>query len=122
MPDRARDAGDDHHCPFLNRADERCGPHFHLDKLGHAFAYCFGRYKTCPHYLELLVERRVRRLTAAATAAASTTTHPGTDGTDADHADDFPIRPGYARPPQPGVFVQLRINPSAAAARSAVAA
>jgi hypothetical protein len=49
------------HCPFLNRADSRCGTHFTLERLEHAFAYCFDRYTACPTYLELLVERRVRR-------------------------------------------------------------
>ena len=48
------------HCPFLNRTDSRCSNHFSLDRLGHAFQYCFGQYKACPTYLELLVERRVR--------------------------------------------------------------
>jgi hypothetical protein len=50
-----------HHCPFLNRADARCSQHFSLDRLGHAFDYCFGYYEGCAVYLELLVERRVRR-------------------------------------------------------------
>lgn len=49
------------HCPFLNRADTRCSNHFSLDRLGHAFQHCFNQYKSCPTYLELLVERRVRR-------------------------------------------------------------
>lgn len=50
-----------HHCPFLNRADSRCSRHFSLDSLGHAFDYCFDYYEGCSVYLELLVERRVRR-------------------------------------------------------------
>ena len=50
-----------HHCPFLNRADARCSRHFSLDDLGHAFDYCFDYYEGCSVYLELLVERRVRR-------------------------------------------------------------
>ena len=49
------------HCPFLNRADARCANHFSLDRLGHAFEHCFGDYKSCKTYLELLVERRVRQ-------------------------------------------------------------
>ena len=49
------------HCPFLNRADNRCSEHFSLDQLGHTFDYCFGYYEGCAVYLELLVERRVRR-------------------------------------------------------------
>ncbi|HEX8341822.1 MAG TPA: hypothetical protein VF624_13005 [Tepidisphaeraceae bacterium] len=27
----------------------------------HAYRHCFAEYKACPTYLELLVERRVRR-------------------------------------------------------------
>jgi hypothetical protein len=49
------------HCPFLNRTDSRCGSHFTLERLEHAFEYCFDRYNACPVYLELLVERRIRR-------------------------------------------------------------
>jgi hypothetical protein len=49
------------HCPFLNRADARCANHFSVDRLGYAFDYCFGQYKNCPTYLEILVERRVRQ-------------------------------------------------------------
>ena len=52
------------HCPFLNRTDSRCSDHFKLDHLQHAFKFCFGAYKTCPVYLELLLERRVRRMYA----------------------------------------------------------
>ena len=50
------------HCPFLNRTDERCSKNFSLERLDHAFAYCFGGYSSCPVYLERLLERRVRRL------------------------------------------------------------
>jgi hypothetical protein len=50
------------HCPFLNRSDRRCSSFLSLDRICHAFDYCFGEYKSCPVYLELLVERRVRRL------------------------------------------------------------
>ena len=53
------------HCPFLNRTDTRCSDNFHLDRLQHAFKYCFDGYQTCPTYLELLVERRVRRSESA---------------------------------------------------------
>src|SRR5690349_15912028 len=52
------------HCPFLNRTDARCGDHFRLERLDHAFEYCFDRYTACPVYLELLVERRLRRASA----------------------------------------------------------
>jgi hypothetical protein len=49
------------HCPFLNRADRRCSDFFHLDRLEHAFAYCFGGYRACPVYADLLAERRAWR-------------------------------------------------------------
>ena len=49
------------YCPFLNRADSRCAEHFQLDKLAHAYRFCFGQYKSCQLYFELLVERRVRQ-------------------------------------------------------------
>lgn len=55
-----------HHCPFLNRADERCARHFSLDDLGYAFQHCFGHYEACASYRELLGERRVRRAQAHA--------------------------------------------------------
>jgi len=54
------------HCPFLNRADERCASYFNIDGLGHAYRFCFDRYKACPVYIQLLIERRVRRADAAA--------------------------------------------------------
>ena len=57
----------DSHCPFLNREDRRCSEHFQVTDLQHAFTYCFGSYKACPSYLEMLVERRVRRIQAHAT-------------------------------------------------------
>ena len=53
------------HCPFLNRADSRCSENFNLDRMGYAFRYCFDQYKACPNYLELLVERRVKRASGA---------------------------------------------------------
>jgi hypothetical protein len=55
-----------HHCPFLNRADRRCAEHFNLDHLRHTFTYCFDSYKACPHYLEMLVERQVKRVSGGA--------------------------------------------------------
>jgi hypothetical protein len=48
------------HCPFLNRADSRCANHFSLDRLGSAFDHCFGEYKACATYAEMLDERRHR--------------------------------------------------------------
>ena len=54
-----------HHCPFLNRDDDRCSENFSLDHLGDAFTRCFGSYSACPVYAELLAERQVRRSRAA---------------------------------------------------------
>ncbi|HEX4795030.1 MAG TPA: hypothetical protein VH370_14645 [Humisphaera sp.] len=59
MADRAQ------HCPFLNRADDRCSASFSLDHLDRAFDYCFGSYSVCPVYAELLAERQSRRESAA---------------------------------------------------------
>ena len=59
MPDRAK------HCPFLNRSDARCSDHFNIDHLQHALGFCFGRYKACTTYVELLIERRILRNDAA---------------------------------------------------------
>jgi hypothetical protein len=75
MPESAH-----HHCPFLNRADRRCAEHFSLDRLGHAFEFCFDAYKTCPTYLQLLVERQVKRVSAGAgvTAVATAARDAGT--------------------------------------------
>ena len=55
-------AAPDVHCPFLNRSDDRCSAHFSIDRLNHTFRHCFGVYQSCPVYLELLVERRTRRI------------------------------------------------------------
>jgi hypothetical protein len=63
------------HCPFLNRSDERCAENFNIDHLQHAFRFCFGRYKTCPSYIDLLVERRIRRGEAAERMAATAVNH-----------------------------------------------
>src|SRR4051812_41137503 len=58
------------HCPFLNRADARCSDAFSIEKLDHAFEHCFGRYTSCTVYMELLIERRIRRAEASAAAGA----------------------------------------------------
>ena len=49
------------HCPFLNRSDARCNEVFNLDRLTHAYKYCFDRYVACPRYAQLLTERQHRR-------------------------------------------------------------
>jgi hypothetical protein len=87
------------HCPFLNRADERCSQHFSLDRLDHAFRYCFDGYHACPVYAQLLTERRERR--AAGDAA-------GELG-DANHA------------PQTSRFVQVTLAARNAQSRAAAA-
>jgi hypothetical protein len=102
---------DHNHCPFLNRTDERCSPHFQVDDLEHAFVFCFGRYKTCPHYLELLVERRVRRLTSGVLRM----NHPGA-GT---HGSDDPDH--RHRPQTRPVFVQLTVGSGSAGSSPASA-
>jgi hypothetical protein len=61
----------EHHCPFLNRADSRCGNKHSLEHLDYAYRYCFDRYQACPVYVELLVERRGRRRSARAGANAN---------------------------------------------------
>ena len=76
MPDRVE------HCPFLNRSDARCADNFNIDHLQHAFKFCFGRYKACPSYAELLVERTARRSEAAAGRRVSSATSGETHGND----------------------------------------
>ena len=70
----------EHHCPFLNRADHRCSNFFSIESLRHAFEHCFDRYKQCRTYVELLVERRVKRNGADATGAHATALERQTDG------------------------------------------
>jgi hypothetical protein len=67
MPERVKAATVERgqHCPFLNRADDRCSMHFRLDQLDKAFDHCFDRYPACAVYQQLLLERRVRRAEAA---------------------------------------------------------
>jgi len=55
----------EHHCPFLNRADDRCAEKMNLSALDYAYKFCFDHYAKCPVYTELLVDRRIRRLAAA---------------------------------------------------------
>ncbi len=49
-----------HQCPFVNRPDGRCSQKLSIDRLDHAFEFCFDAYNVCPVYLERLVERRAR--------------------------------------------------------------
>jgi hypothetical protein len=70
------------HCPFLNRPDARCAGHFHLERLRHTFAYCFGQYQACTVYGQRLAERQERRDAgeSAAPATAAATTSPNLYG------------------------------------------
>ncbi len=61
-----------HHCPFLNRADSRCAEHLKIDRLDHAFEFCFDVYAACPVYLDLLIERRTKSADRLEEPAAQT--------------------------------------------------
>jgi hypothetical protein len=87
------------HCPFLNRADPRCAGHFSLDRLGVAFDHCFGKYKTCASYQELLLERRSRRgdlEEMAPLAAASGYEDCDANGDESLAETDDELRPAFA--------------------------
>ena len=81
------------HCPFLNRSDRRCSSFLSLDRITHAFDHCFGEYKSCPVYLELLVERRVRRLCGLLAPAAGDLAGDGSASNDSAHTDGNLGRP-----------------------------
>ncbi len=55
-------------CPFADREDRRCASVFSLEKLDFAFNHCFGDYKACSVYQELLAERTTRRSLAGRVA------------------------------------------------------
>lgn len=76
MPER--DCGQ--HCPFLNRSDVRCSSHFSLDHLEDAFEDCFGDYRACPTYAEMLRERTDRRRATALLTFHGTQPANRTDG------------------------------------------
>ena len=89
----------EHHCPFLNRADHRCSSFFSIERLQHAFEYCFDAYRSCGVYQELLAERQTRRSRAAA------------GGAQPDGAGRF-LWTTACTPPKPHVktrFVQVRV-------------
>ncbi len=48
-------------CPFLNRRNPACSANLSIDRLRHAFTYCFDQYRSCPLYGQLVVERRMRQ-------------------------------------------------------------
>jgi hypothetical protein len=76
------------YCPFLNRADSRCGDAFSLDHLDCTFKYCFGRYTSCPVYAELLIERKARRSAAEQHPEAEQHGDPQTSEIDEQHHND----------------------------------
>jgi hypothetical protein len=50
-------------CPFLEKADGRCGDRLRLTNLNQAFQFCFGSHQFCPLFGELLAEEnRFQRL------------------------------------------------------------
>jgi len=53
------------HCPFLNRSDPQCAEYLRLGSLVHAFEHCWGEYRSCPVYADLMMQRRARRRSAA---------------------------------------------------------
>jgi hypothetical protein len=89
------------HCPFLNRADSRCSGNFSLDRLGFAFQYCFDQYKACPNYIELLVERRVKRATGAVLQDAD-----GKDRFEQERLVQLTVRSRYATGSPPDQYAQ----------------
>jgi hypothetical protein len=49
-------------CPFLNKADARCGGQWTLRNLTAAMAYCANRYTACPIYQDAIAhERKVEK-------------------------------------------------------------
>jgi hypothetical protein len=56
----------EHHCPFLNRSDQRCSRFFSMHDMQHAFEHCFDAYQSCGVYRDLLAERQARRGQAVA--------------------------------------------------------
>lgn len=45
-------------CPFLNKADARCGGQWTLRNLTAAVAYCANRYTACPIYQDAIAHDR----------------------------------------------------------------
>ncbi len=87
----------DHHCPFLNRSDERCAKNFSLERLHNTYDFCFGQYSACSVYLELLVERRLRRAREAAGMNERGANRWITEGEEASHDPFVPLTRGGRR-------------------------
>lgn len=94
------------HCPFLNRSDPRCSGYFSLDRLQHAYEYCFGQYSGCGLYQEMLNERVGRRLAAGAEGASARFAEWHTLGASSGKQDGTPR------------LIQLRIPTRVSAARA----
>jgi hypothetical protein len=56
---------DEGECPFVNRSDSRCAEHLTMGGMGYAYDHCFGSFRSCSMYQELMQERRSRALVAA---------------------------------------------------------
>jgi hypothetical protein len=61
----------EHHCPFLNRSDQRCSRFFSMHDMQHAFEHCFDAYQSCGVYRDLLAERQARRAAGVAGSTAA---------------------------------------------------
>jgi hypothetical protein len=114
------------HCPFLNRADQRCSSYFSIERLQHAFGHCFNAYRTCAVYQVLLDERQARRSLAASGGGRGTA--PGqfvwTTACRPPERDGKPRRAAQQQQhsPQPQAqFVQIRL-PSVAVVAGGTAA
>ncbi len=88
----------EHHCPFLNRKDERCAEHFSVGRMQHAFDHCFASYATCPTYRELFEERTIRRDAASEFVPMTISGQPVP--TSADATSRTSVAPAEAKPRQ----------------------
>lgn len=41
-------------CPFVEHGDHRCDSHFSLGRISEAFGDCFGDYRQCSQFQQLL--------------------------------------------------------------------
>lgn len=62
------DCGDE--CPFLNIMDHRCAQCLSLQSLDYAFEYCLDEYRACGIYVDMILERQLRRAVELNHAAA----------------------------------------------------
>ena len=97
-------AGSAHHCPFLNRSDERCAAHFSLNGMTDAFEQCFDQYAACAVYRELLLERRVRRAEAAILLRPGQVTRERISSAASDRSNELPQDHSHAVPIVPLTF------------------